>query len=531
MMVKGIVKKGEYYDSVTLMMAARKLRELSGVLDSAVVMGTKENRAILEASGLTVEEFRASADADLLIAVKAEDALLAERALSEAESILKSVRTRADSGLAPLPRSMETALHLMPDANMTLISVAGKHAAGEAMRALRHGLHVMLFSDNVPLEREIALKTFAVQRDLLMMGPDCGTAIINGVPLAFANETARGDIGIVAAAGTGLQEVSCIISNAGAGISQAIGTGGRDVKEEVGGLMMLAALGMLSEDPSTRVIVLISKPPHFSVLEKIGKVTQTLGKPVVAAFLGTENDIIRRHGMLPARSLHEAALLATALSHHSPVETATTYFARLRKDLQVIGATEARKLQVQQKNVRGLFSGGTFCYEAQLLLGDDLDEIYSNAPTGKSRRLKNSLKSVKHTLLDLGADEFTVGRPHPMIDYSLRNRRIIAEAADPETAVVLFDIVLGYGANPDPLKEIVPAITAARKSAAQRQRYVPMVCSVTGTDKDPQNRAEVVRGLRDAGVIVAESNAAACLLTAFIAHPIEQSDCSRDKPV
>lgn len=531
MMVKGIVKKGEYYDSVTLMTAARKLRELSGVLDSAIVMGTQENRAILEASGMTVEEFRAAADADLLIAVKAENALLAERALSEAESILKSVRTRADSNLAPLPRSLETALHLMPDANVALISVAGKYAADEAMRALRHGLHVMLFSDNVPLEREIALKTLAVQRGLLMMGPDCGTAIINGVPLAFANAVNRGDIGIIAAAGTGLQEVSCLISNAGAGISQAIGTGGRDAKEEVGGLMMLAALGMLSEDPSTHVIVLISKPPHLSVLEKIGRVTQTLGKPVVAAFLGAENDIVRRYGTLPAGSLHEAALLATALSQHKSIATVTACFARLKEDIRGIAATEAQKLPAEQKYVRGLFSGGTFCYEAQLLLIGELDEIYSNAPTGKSRKLKDSLKSKKHTLIDLGEDEFTVGRPHPMIDYSLRNRRIIEEATDPEAAVILLDVVLGYGSNPDPLKEIIPAIAAARKSASEKQQYLPVVCSVTGTDKDPQNRAEVVRGLRDAGVIVAESNAAACLLTASIVHPIEQSDCSHDTPV
>jgi FdrA protein len=516
MIVKGIIKQGEYYDSVTLMAAAKKLRELSGVLDSAIVMGTRENRAILGASGLMVEDFAASGDADLLIAVKSDDTAVAERALSEVESILKSVRTRADAAL-PLPHSLEAALQLMPDANMALISVAGRYAADEAMRALRRGLHVMLFSDNVPLEREIALKTYAVKQGLLMMGPDCGTAIINGVPLAFANAVNRGDVGIVAAAGTGLQEVSCLLSNAGAGISQAIGTGGRDVKEEVGGLMMLAALGMLSEDPSTRVIVLISKPPHRSVLGRIGEVTRTLAKPMVAAFLGIENEVVRQHGMLPAGSAHEAALLATALSHHSPVETATTYFARLRNDLRVIGATEARKLQTQQKNVRGLFSGGTFCYEAQVLL-KDIHGIYSNAPVGKSHKLENSLKSTKHTLIDFGEDAFTVGRPHPMIDYSLRNRRLIEEAADPETAVILLDVVLGYGSNPDPLKEIVPAIMAARTRAAEGQRHLPIVCSVTGTDEDPQNRSVVVRELRQAGVMVADSNAAACLLSGYIVH-------------
>jgi FdrA protein len=259
--------------------------------------------------------------------------------------------------------------------------------------------------------------------------------------------------------------------------------------------------------------------------------TQTLGKPVVAAFLGADNDIVRRYGMLPAGSLHEAALLATALSQHKSVETVTAYFARLKEDIREIATTEAQKVQVEQKYVRALFSGGTFCYEAQLLLIGELDEIYSNAPTGKSRKLKDSLKSKKHTLIDLGEDEFTVGRPHPMIDYSLRNRRIIEEAADPETAVILLDVVLGYGSNPDPLKEIIPAIRKAQKLADEGQRYLPIVCSVTGTDDDPQNRSTVVKGLRDAGVIVAESNAAACLLTASIVHPIEQSDGSHDTPV
>jgi succinyl-CoA synthetase alpha subunit len=516
MIVKGIIRKGEYYDSVTLMMAARKLREISGVLDSAVVMGTPENRAILEAAGLTVEEFGAAADADLLIAVKAEDALHAERALAEAESVLKSLRTRTDIGTSPLPRTMEAALRLMPDAKMALISVAGRYAFDEAMRALRHGLHVMLFSDNVALEQEIALKRYAVEHGLLVMGPDCGTAIINGAPLAFANAVNRGNIGIVAAAGTGLQEVSCLISNAGAGISQAIGTGGRDVKEAVGGLMFLQALHMLAENPETKIIVAISKPPHDSVLKKIAKETQTIRKPVVAAFLGADPDAIRAGEMLGAGSLHEAALMAIALSESTPLNHLRAELSRQRAAVRKLAKTEAQKLQPGQKYARGLFSGGTFCYEAQTLLHDMLNHIYSNAPTGKSQRLSNSLESTKHTLIDLGEDEFTVGRPHPMIDYSLRNQRIIAEANDPETAVILLDVVLGYGSNPDPLTEIVPAISAAQKNAAGYGRHLLVICSVTGTDSDPQNRSTVAEGLRGQGVIVAESNSAACRLAGYI---------------
>jgi FdrA protein len=516
MVIQGIVKKGEYYDSVTLMMAARKLREFSGVLDSAVVMGTKENRAILDTSGLLLDMFQASADADLLIAVKADDRAHAEQALAAVDSILKSVRQHDNSGSSPLPRNMDAAMHMLLDANMAMISLAGKYAATEAMRALERGLHVMLFSDNVPLEREIKLKEFAVAHNLLMMGPDCGTAIINGVPLAFANAVNRGSIGIVAAAGTGLQEVSCLISNSSEGISQAIGTGGRDVKEAVGGLMFLHALHMLADDPGTKVIVLISKPPHNSVLKKIAADARTVRKPTVAAFLGADSDAIRAGEMLAAGSLHEAALMAVALSRGTPLATLRAELSTLRAAVKKLAKAETPKLQTGQKYIRGLFSGGTFCYEAQILLQDMLSGIYSNTPAEKSQTLTNSLKSMKHTLIDLGEDEFTVGRPHPMIDYSLRNQRIIAEAADPETAVILLDVVLGYGSSPDPLTDIVPAISAARKIAADQGRHIPVLCSVTGTDADPQNRSAVVKELRSAGVIVAESNAAASQLAGYI---------------
>ncbi|RPH92368.1 acyl-CoA synthetase FdrA [candidate division KSB1 bacterium] len=516
MNVKGIIKKGEYYDSVTLMMAARKLNELPGVLDSAVVMGTRENRNILAASGLMLDIFESAADADLIIAVKAEDESRADQALAEVNTVLKSVRKHADSGSAPLPRNMDSALKILPEANIALISVAGRYAGDVAMNALHRGLNVMLFSDNVPLEQEIALKQYAVEHDLLVMGPDCGTAIINGVPLAFANVVKRGNIGIVAAAGTGLQEVSCLISNAGAGISQAIGTGGRDIKKEVGGLMFIETLRRLAADMQTKVILLVSKPPHPSVLEKITVEMRDIRKPVIAVFLGADSTALKKYGMIPALSLAEAASLAVSYSRGQDPKGISDSLSQQKDKLVATARLESDRLYSTQKYIRGLFSGGTFCYEAQVLLQEYIADIYSNAPTGKSQKLKDSLHSERHTLIDLGEDEFTVGRPHPMIDYSLRNKRIIEEAQNPETAVILLDIVLGFGSHPDPLSEIVPAIRRAQDIAAQNQRHLPVVCSVTGTDRDPQNRSTVVCGLREIGVHVLESNAAACLLAGFI---------------
>ena len=380
------------------------------------------------------------------------------------------------------PVSLSGALQVVPEANLAVISIAGRYAGDEAMRALEAGLHVMLFSDNVPLEKEIALKKFAAKRGLLVMGPDCGTAIINGVPLAFANVVNRGNIGIVAAAGTGLQEVSCIISNAGAGISQAIGTGGRDVKKEVGGIMFIEGLKALAKDEQTKVILLVSKPPHPAVLKKIEKVLKTIRKPVVTMFIGASPG-----------TLEDAALKAVALSRGKQSQAAAS-------------RVKIPKPKKGQKYIRGLFSGGTFCAEAQILLGKD---AFSNAPTGKSKQLKSSLKSQKNTFLDLGEDEFTVGRPHPMIDYSLRNKRILEEAADHETAVILLDVVLVYGSHPDPAYELDGVIREA-------SRKVAVVCSITGTDKDPQNRSRVAAALKKAGAIVMPSNAAACKLAGSI---------------
>jgi FdrA protein len=509
MIIKGQVKKGEYFDSVSLMMASKKLGGLPGILDSAIVMGTSENKAILSASGMMLNPFNAASDTDLLMAVKADSENHAIQALKDAETILSVAHKRDGAESTKDPCSFKAALGVLPQANLALISVAGRYAGVLAQQALQRDLNVMIFSDNVPLEQEISLKQFALERGLIVMGPDCGTAIINGVPLAFANVVSRGNIGIVAAAGTGLQEVSCLISHAGAGISQAIGTGGRDVKKAVGGLMLIEGLQRLGKDPDTEIIVLISKPPDAEVFEKIGKRVASIQKPVVAVFLGSDEESIRQYGMIPATTLADAARISVVLSRGEAYHCESfPPLAPLDAMAKVIKDKRSR----QQKYIRGLFSGGTFCYEAQILLQDLADGIYSNAPIGKSRPLEDSLKSRKHTLIDLGADEFTVGRLHPMIDYTLRNKRILEEAANPETAIILLDIVLGFGSHPDPLSEIRPPILQAQQLAREQNRHLSVICSVTGTDSDPQNRSQVVAGLSQCGVIVAESNAAACLL-------------------
>ncbi len=512
MIIKGIAKKGAYYDSVTLMIVSKKLNEIEGVIDSSVVMGTNENKAILNSAGLLIPEFDELNDTDLLISIKANTETVADDAISKVSDILKELLKKQDNNTGNVFHSLDQAVEQLPEANLCLISIAGKHAAREAGKALDKNLHVMIFSDNVSIEDELDLKKTAKDKGLLLMGPDCGTAIINGVPLAFANVVNKGDIGIVAASGTGLQEVSSVISNNGAGISQAIGTGGRDVKKEIGGIMFIEALKALNNDEDTKCIVLISKPPHPDVLDKIAAEIKSINKPVVGIFIGGNPDVIAKAGAIPAANLEEAAIIAVSISKGKNIDHAKVMLENREKETANLAEKLSKK--IKGKYIRGLFSGGTLCDEAQLILKDSIGFVYSNAPLNEDFKLDNVWKSKEHTIIDMGEDEFTSGRPHPMIDFSLRNKRILEEAADNEVAVVLFDVVLGYGSHVSPASELVPVI----KNATKVSPGLLFICSVTGTDGDPQNRKDVIKELESAGVVVMPSNVAAAKLVSKIVN-------------
>jgi len=509
-MIKGLIKKGEYFDSVTLMIVSKEINKIDGVIDSSVVMGTNENKAILKMAELYVDTFDDSDDTDMLIVISADNEQSYNNALAKVDEELEGIRNKSDDTDDFNPKSFDGAIKQMPEANLSLISVAGKYATQEAQKALNNGLHVMMFSDNVSVEDEINLKKQAIKKGLLMMGPDCGTAIINGVPLAFANVVKRGNIGIVAASGTGLQEVSSIITNLGGGISQAIGTGGRDVKKEVGGIMFIEALKALNNDAQTEVIALVSKPPHVEVLDKIAVEIKKISKPIVAIFIGADAETIKKSGAIPATNLEEAAVIATALSKKEDYSAALSALKqRKNNNLEL-----AKKLAKNNKGkyLRGLFSGGTLCDETQLLFKDTIGYIYSNTPLNPDFQLANIWKSKENTIIDLGEDEFTSGRPHPMIDFSLRNKRFIQEAKDPETKVILLDVVLGYGSNLAPDEELVPNF----KQAKENNPNVAIICSITGTDKDPQNRAKIKQALENAGAVICNTNVEASELAEAI---------------
>lgn len=511
MAVKGLIKSGEYFDSVTLMLVSKDASTLPGVIEAAVVMGTNENKSILESSGMLLPEFVNAKDSDLLIIVKSEDEKVAEENVKKIEEMLKKSKQRVSEGAEILPKSIEGALQVMPDANMVVISVAGKYAADVAMDALKKGLHVMIFSDNVPKEKAIEVKKYGYEHDLLVMGPDCGTAIINGAPLGFANVVNRGDIGIVSAAGTGLQEVSSIISNHGAGISQGIGTGGIDVKKEYGAYSFMKGIEALRDDPETKVIVLISKPPHPEILEKIGNLTRNIQKPIVGILLGADPEMVKSIGAIPAKNLEEGALLAVSLSKGVSIEEFKKELDKKEEEIKRLASELSKKLKPEQKYLRAFFQGGTLTYEIQVILKDMIGLVYSNAPLVESYKLKDSWKSEGHTVIDFGEDEFTVGRPHPQIDFSLRNKRLIEESKLSDVAIFYLDVVVGYGTNPKPKEELVPALKEAMKNS--NAIFIVTVCA---TDKDPQNKKDLIEGLKETGAIVFESNASASKLAGYI---------------
>ncbi|MFN2110789.1 MAG: acyl-CoA synthetase FdrA [Anaerolineae bacterium] len=517
-MIQTTIKSGEYYDSVTLLQVAQGLLKLPGVEDAAVVMGTPANKGILKDAGLLTPEAEAASADDLIIAARIAGRAKVDAA-ARADELLKASRApKAESGTAAPPKTLSAAAQQLAGANIALVSVAGRYAAGVARDALNQGMHVFLFSDNVSVEDEIALKKLGREKGLLVMGPDAGTAILNGAALGFANGIIPGPVGVVAASGTGLQAVTSQLTRMGVGITQAIGTGGRDLSEAVGGIMMLEGLKALQADPATEVLLLVSKPPAPAVAEKVLKQLKASDKPAVVCFLGGKAKVIREAGGIPAKTLEEAAHLAAALARGKSPDEALKSLRAQHRELKKLAKKLVGHLRMRQDYFRGLFSGGTFCYESQLILNKKLGKgkVISNAPVKKKYKMADANKSEGHTAVDLGEDEFTVGRLHPMLDPTLRNRRILHEVKDPETAIIFLDIVLGYGVHPDPAGAAVEAIREAQAWLKKERREVLFIASVCGTEGDPQNVLAQEATLREAGVIVLESNAAATRLAGYI---------------
>jgi len=509
-----ILRKDSYYDSVFLMLISADIKKMDGISEAVVAMGTEMNLDLLNDMGLNGPELDGATANDLIIAVEAADEATIDAAETAVDEKLRQ-KADQDEGDTWKPGSSAAAFEAVPDANMVIISLPGQYAAREARKALQADRHVMMFSDNVSLDDEVALKTLARSRGLLMMGPDCGTAIINGKPLCFANVVPRGPVGVVSASGTGLQEVTSLIARAGSGVSQGIGTGGRDLKsEDVGGITTLMAIEALTADPQTSVIAVISKPPAPSVADTVISALSKTGKPVVVHLIGMVPDKKTDGNIHYAANLEEVARMAAALAAGEAYRSRT--FDAGDDEIDALVERETAGISSQQKYLRGYFTGGTLTDEAVFVLNEQLGGIHSFDPADPAFKLADPQTSEKHTIVDLGEDVFTVGRPHPMIDPSIRTERMDREADDAEVAVVLLDCVIGYGSHADPAGAMVPSIRRMRAAAEKRGGYLAVVASVTGTEGDIQNLSSQRRTLEEAGVVVMPSNYQAAKLAGRI---------------
>ncbi|MBQ9048613.1 MAG: acyl-CoA synthetase FdrA [Solobacterium sp.] len=506
------VLKDSYFDSVTLMSLSAKVKKETGASEVTVLMATDMNKDLIAKVGLSTDEVVNAGTNDCVVAVECD---------GDAEEAVNAIVAELAAGSSAKKEKKEVTYHTQAQLykdlspNMVVISTPGRFAAREARVALENGKNVMMFSDNVTEEDEIALKKYAVERELLMMGPDCGTAIVNGAGLCFANDVRRGSIGIVGASGTGLQEVTVLIHKQGGGISQALGVGGRDLHSEVGGLMTMQCMKALNEDPATDTIVVVSKPPAADVEAKVIALAETLNKPVVLIFIDGSREGQEGNVTFCTR-LSDGACKAVEITNG---RLAVSF--DLDPSVYETLAAETAKLAPGQKYLRALYCGGTLCSESLSIARNSLQNIRTNLARKDEEKLADPLVSEYNTIVDMGDDFFTNGKPHPMIEPSIRLDRIVQEANDPETAVILLDFELGYGSHDDPVGITIDAIKEAQATAEKNGRHIVFAAYICGTDQDRQNFAASRKLLEENGVIVTNTNEQAAILAVKAAEGVQ----------
>jgi FdrA protein len=491
-MLYSIIKSNTYQDSLRLMQLSNTLSGTDGINQVSVTMGSPTNKEILRSAGLDTPDVDAAKPTDLVIVADVADAAVGEFLLTKVEDFLRYRAPVSGQSRLRSVRSLERAVDVLGQADLAIVSIPGQYVASEVHRLLDRNIHAFIFSDNVSISDEVELKSRARESGLLVMGPDCGTGRIGGLPLGFTNMVHDGSIGLVGASGTGLQEIMVHIDRLGGGVSHAIGLGGRDLGPEVGGITCLQAFRALDADPATDVVVLVSKPPAAGVRDEVIGVADKLSKPVVAILLGERPEAGVAGNVHYARTLEEAARTAVDL-------------AGTRSSRTVV-------LRPEQRWVKALYTGGSLAAEAAMLLEDLLGLTTST--------------EHRHELIDLGDDVYTRGRPHPMIDPSMRTERIAAVFDDPENAVLLLDVVLGHGVDPDPAGALAAVIVDNLARLHADGRDLAVVASVCGTEDDPQCSSAQTRTLEQAGVAVLPSNAAAVRHAAAIVQRREASTAS-----
>lgn len=513
------IEKNRYIDSLETLFATTVLNEQPGIAMGYIGMCNNTFRDVITDIGLMTEEIAACTESDYVVVADAESSEAFEDAVAE---VNRNLETKSTGNETAEYDTAEAALEDHPEVNLVHIAVPGDCALEEAKKALNAGKHICVFSNNVPFSDEREMKELAREKGLLCMGPDCGVANINGAALVLSSITNRGPFGIVGASGTGIQHVAAIIHEAGSGVTQTIGVGGNDLKDPIGGISMLMGLEALEKDPETKYIVVISRKPGEKTLPVICEKLKSLTKPRIVLFMGCEREIVEATGSVWAENLDDCGVKALKL-------IGVDYDLGSEEELDAIAAKAIEGMAPEQKYLRGGYSGGTYMDEAMHAMYDEIGDVWSNCPLNPDYRLEDSYKSVENTVIDYGEEEFTLGRPHPAIDPSIRKPAVLREASDPEVAVICLDFILTPPGHPDPAGYLVEDIKKAQQMARDRGGKLVFIASVLGTTADFQDIRVQEQELRDAGVIVLNSNARAAKLAGKIIRLKEERDHGRCK--
>jgi FdrA protein len=536
-----LVKHNYYRDSLELLRLSDEIKRYPGIMEASLVMGTKTNKEILIKLGFPTDNIAKAESSDMIIALRAKDEALLLSTIPKIEAILRGTGTGSertqdlDHSSTNDRHDLESVLSSDKEINIALISVPGEHVKGLAFKLIDEGIHQQIFSDHVTMDDELEIKRYALKNHVLILGPGAGTSIINGRGIGFSNAVSTGPVAIVAAAGTGLQEVSTLLDHCGIGVRHGLGVGGNDPKAKIGGLMMSEAFKMLEKSEDIDVINIVSKPPAASVKQNIIDHAVKHGKKkYVMTFIGsnalTKDTKVKKVRGSTRRLTMQSNKIIIANTLTSSVFATAKHIANLNKsesstdaiyvkieDLKRMVHVERKHLRDEQKYLRALYTGGTFAYESQVILnGLAIKPLYSNAPLTKAQHLQEATKSFKNSVIDLGEEEFTKGRAHPMIDPTIRKLRINEEASYDDVAVIVLDFVLGYGSNPDPVGSVINEIRNAKLLASEAKRHLSVLAHVCGTRRDPQGYDRSLTILKDAGVLVLPTNAFAAIAAAGI---------------
>jgi len=517
-MIVNITKKNFFRDSVQMMQFSQQLKDEQGVIDAAIVMGTDLNKNTLKKMGLLTEDGISATENDTLITINCQDENSLNNAVQKAEQLLTSDITKSKNEF----NDLSSALDAFDNANMASLSIPGQFVKEMATELIRKQLHLFVFSDHVPLEDEILLKNLALENNVLFMGPEAGTSILNGTVFGFGNRIRSGSVGIIGASGTGIQESSTMIDLFGEGISHAIGVGGRDLRNDIGGMMTMKTMEVFEDDPNTKAVLLVSKPVGDDVRNKIiNKINNFSKKNYVLCLIGDNENREDSAKIKFSKSIQISVLKILKYVNDDAYKKIKDVVRKQVDDSIKLAKSLSSDLNNDQRFVRGFFAGGTLCYESKIILEQMIGKVYSNLSSDDEYSIKGNAASKENTLIDFGEEEFTSARPHPIIDPLLRKNRILEDADDPNVGVIIIDIICGINAAKNTMAFHAETIKKAIENAKEKGRRLSVFAYICGTEKDVSENE--LKLLTDSGAKLFTSNALMSFAAALVVKNLDES--------